>query len=48
MYEGGGAEILLLVSRGDVESYVLVWYGGGFSIQDVYGVHIWNPSREVV
>ena len=47
-YESGRAEILLLVSRGDVESYALVWYGGGFSIQDVYEVHIWNPTRQAV
>ena len=42
------SEIMLLVQDESIESYALVWRGGKFTIQDIYEVYIWNPSREVV
>jgi len=48
VHEPRSTEVLLLSSRGDVESYALVWRGGRFSIQDIYEIHMWNPSREVL
>ena len=41
-------EIILMASDNNIESYALIWYGGSFAITDIYEVHIWNPTREVV
>jgi len=47
-HESDSTEILLLTSHGDIESYTFIRYGGKFTIQDIYEVHIWNPIKEVV
>ena len=47
-HEPDRTEIVLMASGDNIESYALVWYGGRFTIMDVYEVHIWSPSREVV
>ncbi len=47
-YEKDRAEILLLAPHGNIESYALIWYGGKFTIQDLYEIHIWNPIKEVI
>ena len=39
---------ILLASHGDIESYALIWYGGRFTIQDLYEVHIHNPVKEII
>ena len=39
---------LELLIQENVESYVLIRYGGKFTIEDVYEVHIWNPISEVI
>lgn len=41
-------EILLLASGSNIESYALIWYGGQFTIQDVYEAHIWKPTRDII
>ena len=41
-------EIVLMASGDNIESYALVWYGGRFTIMDVYEAHVWSPTREVV
>ena len=41
-------ELLLMTSGSDIRSYALVWYGGKFTIQDIYEVHIWNPISDLV
>ena len=41
-------EIVLMASGDNIESYALVWYGGRFTITDIYEAHIWNPTRGVV
>lgn len=41
-------EIALRASGDNIESYALIWYGNRFTIMDIYEVHIWNPTREVV
>jgi len=48
MREPDRTEIVLMASGDNIESYALVWYGGRFTIMDIYEVHIWNPTREVV
>ncbi len=48
MYEYGRVEVVLLTSGGSIDSYALIWFGSRFSIQDVYEVHIWRPTKEVV
>jgi len=48
MREPDRTEIVLMASGDSIESYALVWYGGNFTISDIYEVHIWNPTREVV
>ena len=47
-HEPDRTEILLLASHDSIESYALIWYGGRFTIQDVYEVHIWNPTRDII
>ena len=41
-------EIVLMASGGNIDSYALVWYGGKFTIMDIYEIHLWNPTKEVV
>lgn len=41
-------ELLVLASGDDIESYALIWYGGRFTIQDVYEIHLWRPTSDVV
>ncbi len=48
MREPDRTKIVLMASGDNIESYALVWYGGRFTIMDIYEVHIWNPTREVV
>jgi len=48
MREPGRAEIVLMASGDSIDSYALVWYGGSFTITDIYEIHVWNPTREVV
>ncbi len=31
-----------------VNSYALVWHGGGFTIMDVYEIHLWKPTLKLV
>jgi len=47
-HEPDSTEMLVLASRDGIESYALVWHGGKFTIQDVYEVHVWNPTTDVV
>ncbi len=47
-HEPDRTEILLLTSDSNIKSYALVWHGGRFTIQDVYEVHIWNPTEKVI
>ena len=47
-YEPHRTELLLMTSGSNIRSYVLVWYGGKFIIQDIYEVHIWNPISDIV
>ena len=47
-YEPRRTELLLMTSGSDIRSYALVWYGGKFTIQDIYEVHIWNPISDLV
>ena len=42
--ESDKTEIVLMTSGSNIESYALVWYGGRFTIMDVYEVHVWNPT----
>ena len=43
------AELIAALSpSGTLESYALVWYGGRFTIMDVYEVHLWRPTAELV
>jgi len=48
MREPVRTEIVLMASGDSIESYDLIWYDGNFTISDIYEVHIWNPTREVV
>lgn len=41
-------EILVLASGGSIKSYALIRYGGEFTIEDVYEIHLWNPTNDVV
>ena len=41
-------EILVASSGSSIESYALVWHGGRFTIMDIYEVHLWRPSRDLV
>jgi len=49
VYEPDRTSAVLLFSNNEsIESYALIWYGGKFSIQDVYEVHVWNPAMDVI
>ncbi len=41
-------EVLLLASHDDIKSYALIWHGGRFTIQDIYEIHIWNPTSDII
>ncbi len=47
-YEPYRTELLLVTSNNNIESYALIRYSGKFTIQDIYEVHIWNPSNNLV
>jgi len=47
-HEPDRAEIVLAVSDSAVDSYALIRRGGEFTITDIYEIHLWNPTREVV
>jgi len=47
-YEPDRTEIVFIASSDNIESYALVWYGGSFTIMDIYEVHIWNPTRKIM
>jgi len=47
-HEPDRTEIVFIASSDNIESYALVWYGGSFTIMDIYEVHIWNPTRKII
>ncbi len=48
IHEPTGVKAVLLLSGGEVLSYVLIRYGGRFSIEDVYEVYVWRPNDDVL
>ena len=47
-HEPDRTEIIVLASRNKIKSYALVWHGGNFTIQDLYEVHVWNPTMDII
>lgn len=47
-YEPDRTEVLLLTSNNSIRAYAVIRYGGRFTIEDVYEVYFWNPTREIV
>lgn len=48
-HEPARTEMMLLLEEGDrVGSYLLVWWGGRYAIQDLYEVYLWKPCKELV
>lgn len=46
--EPNRTEIILLLSGEGISSYALIWYGGRFSIMNIYEVHLWRPLQKII
>ena len=46
--EPGRTEIVSVASGSNIDSYALVWYGDKFTIMNIYEIHVWKPTKEVV